>query len=370
MKLVLTDGRRTLAPIALAENDPIERAYQVMQERYGLERFQANFVAVRASGKIVFRVSPEISREWLRVPVPPRGEAKADILACARALGFVLAGVTTPKLPERYSDRFDAWLAGGNAAGMDFLARKAAERRDPELVLRGAKSVIALATTYSPDDASDSRARIARYAQSRDYHDVIERRLKVLASFIEREHQTRCYLSVDTGPVLERAYAERAGLGWIGKNGVLISRSHGSYLFLSTVWTQLELTPDAPHVEHCGSCDACMTGCPTGAITAPGLVDARACISYWTIEHKGELDAAPPQHGWLFGCDVCQEVCPWNRFSTQPTVDELAQKKQFLGPPEAWTDDTYISASIAQSPLRRAEASGLKRNAKRLKVLP
>ncbi|MCC6807183.1 MAG: tRNA epoxyqueuosine(34) reductase QueG [Deltaproteobacteria bacterium] len=377
-RLAITDGRRALLPVsdvarstlAIDDADAFEAAYGVLARVLSLERHQANFLAVRAGDPpiVTFRVSRELSApagfRWARAEDVP-ADAKADILACAAVLGFSRAGVTTPVLPERYLDRFDAWLASGAHAGMDFLARKAAPRRDPALVLPGAQSVIALATAYAADDASDPRARIARYAQSRDYHEVIEKRLHVLKAFIERTFSARCYNSVDTGPVLERAYAERAGLGWIGKNGLLISRTQGSYAFLATLWTTLALAPDAQHDEHCGTCDACLTGCPTRAITAPGFVDARRCISYWTIEHEGALDDAPPSHGWLFGCDVCQEVCPWNRFAGSPTMAELATKRT-LTVDVAHASDGEIDAAIAGTPLRRAGAAGLRRNVRRI----
>jgi epoxyqueuosine reductase len=375
--LEVTDGRRVLdGPLELsAAPCAYDHAYERMRQLLGVARHEANFDGViDRDGQVcvVFRVSRDLAAPsgyaWKKRPPLPPADPRRDVLACARVLGFPLVGVTDPVLPARYLERFDRWLESGAAAGMGFVARKAAERRDPALVLRGAQSVIALATPYSAVDASDPSARVARYAQSLDYHQAIDKRLHVLRGFIERRFGGACYLSVDTGPVLERAYAERAGIGWIGKNGVLISRTHGSYLFLATLWTTLALGQDAPHDEHCGSCEACLSGCPTQAIVEPGLVDARRCISYWTIEHAGSLGDAPPQHGWLFGCDVCQEVCPWNRFAAEPRLRELIEKRAYLGPASEWlaADDAAIEGAIASTPLRRAAPAGLRRNALRL----
>lgn len=378
MKLRLTDGSRVIVADDVSSDvsdDPSrslsahDRAVDVMRDRFGVERHLANFVGVTEE-TIDFRVSKDIvlpaGVTWTKRPPEAAIDPKRAIVLCANALGFPLVGVTVPELPRRYIERFDAWLASGAAASMDFLARKADERRHPTRSFKGSKSVVALATPYSPIDRSDPGARIARYAQSRDYHEAIDKRLHTLKRFVERTVGGKCYLSVDTGAVLERAYAEQAGVGWIGKNGVLISRTHGSYLFLATLWTSAVLEPDAPAEEHCGTCTACIGGCPTRAITQPGFVDARRCIAYWTIEHEGAFTERT--HGWLFGCDVCQEVCPWNRFAAAPRMKELCEPRTFLGAAPRWiaASDAQIEETIAGTPLRRAGSLGLRRNALKL----
>lgn len=289
----------------------------------------------------------------------------------ALSLGFPLFGVSAPRLALRYRQRFSEWLEQGAHAEMGYLARRAAERLDPLLLMPEARSVIVLATPYVPQRVSSASAKIARYALSDDYHEVIGERLRHLRTFIEQRYPPhRVYAEVDTGPVLERAFAEQAGLGWIGKNGNLISKRYGSYLFLATLFTTLPLEPSlAPHPEHCGTCTACLSGCPTQAIPKPGYVDARRCIAYWTIEHRGELPAqAPDLEGWLFGCDICQEVCPWNRFAQAPLIPELAQGRAFPQTASEWLalSDDEMARILKGSSLKRTKAQGIRRNAQAL----
>src|SRR5512138_2243537 len=217
-------------------------------------------------------------------------------------------------------------LARGAEADMTWLRTQRAERLDPGRVLPGARSVVALALSYAAGEGTPPRAgegEVARYARGRDYHGVAKRRLKaLLAELGAADPGARFWAGSDIGPVMEKAWAERAGLGWVGKNGCLITVEHGSWVVLGAVLTDRELEADAPHPERCGSCTACLAACPTGAIPEPGLVDARRCLSFWTIERRGEVpaDVAARLGRWTFGCDDCQTVCPWNR-GVAPSAD-------------------------------------------------
>ncbi len=361
--LALTDGTRWLDdPVPVASYDD---AVAKAGARYQVRREQMNFATVFADGTLVFVVSRHLPGRWHGEYAPRQEPLKQSVQVLARALGFALFGVTKPQLPARYTQRFSEWLQSGAAADMDFVRRHAAERLDPEKILPGAQSVLVFGTPYAREAGGGADAKIARYATARDYHQVIPPRLSIIRRFI-LGHGGECYLSADTGPVLERAYAEQAGLGWIGKNGNLISRRLGSYVLLGTLWTTLALEPDAPHADFCGECSACLTGCPTSAITAPGLVDARRCIAYWNIEHRGPFPKeAPALSGWLFGCDICQEVCPWNRFASGAEIGQLAEQRPWPQSAEQWrsaSDETLVQLQRG-SPLRRVGSEGLKRNA-------
>lgn len=361
--LALTDGQRWLGePIRVASYDDAVAA----GARFGLDGERMLFEDVTPDGTLVFRVSRETAGSWHARERGPEYPLRACVEVLARALGFPLFGVTAPELPARYRDRFTQWLAKGGAADMDFMQRHADKRVNPERVLAGAQSVLVFATPYPREAGGGAQAKIARYALGRDYHQVLPGRLAVVRRYLEKRGG-HCYTSVDTGPVLERAYAEQAGVGWIGKNGNLISRRFGSYVFLGTVWTTLALPRDAPHDDFCGVCTACLEGCPTRAITQPGWVESKRCISYLTIEQRGEAPPeAPRVREWVYGCDVCQEVCPWNRFAQPVTIDRLAPLRAFPETPEGWlalTDD-QVNDLLVGTPLRRAGAEGLRRNAR------
>ncbi len=353
-----------------------DEALTEWEARYAQPRANLRFLGLDQAG-LHFAASPKLAlpsgHRWMvKEASSERGEPKALLQALAAALGFPLFGVTTPELPARYRDRFSRWLEAGAHGGMDFIARKRRERLEPERVQANAQSVLVLATPYAPEAPAGS-ARVARYASVRDYHAVIPPRLAIIKRVLRQLGSERNYVSCDTGPVLERAYAERAGIGWIGKNGMLISRTHGSMLLLATVWTTLRLALDAPHEEYCGSCDACRAACPTAAIPEPGWVDARRCISYWTIEHPGEEwpPEAPPLAGWAFGCDACQDACPWNRFASEPAIRALAERRLLPADVRGWerlTGDA-LAQLIDGTPMTRAGAAGLLRNVRALKVL-
>jgi len=251
-----------------------------------------------------------------------------EIKQRAEQLGFAACGITTPDpLPSRTAEQLDRWLASGMAGTMRYLHRQAKRRKDPRLLVEGAKSVVVVLATYYSDSNSEQRTTnsVARYARGLDYHDVVGARLRELADWLLAGGATQARPFLDAGPVPEREMARRAGLGWIGKNTMLIRPGLGSWTFIGSVFTDLELPPDQPFdSDHCGSCTRCLQACPTGAFPEPGVLDATRCISYLTIEQKGPIpeELASRLDGWAFGCDVCNEVCPWNLKFAQPTPFE------------------------------------------------
>ena len=258
-------------------------------------------------------------------------EIKSLAMRLARELGFVRAGVADAARSPR-AGRFRRFLELGYHARMAYLARGSGVRADPSSLLPGAASVICLAASYAPLNDDGASGHVARYARGRDYHRLLRRRCrKLLAELTAAEPDLHGRVCVDTAPILERDLAAAAGLGWIGRNGCLIDRRHGSYLLLAEVIIDVPLEPDAPQPSRCGSCRACIDACPTGAIDPDGLVDSRRCVSYLTIEHRGEI---PPElrrgcGKWVFGCDVCQQVCPHNRPGSVPPGDAV-----LIGPSE------------------------------------
>jgi epoxyqueuosine reductase len=297
----------------------------------------------------------------------------------ALALGFDLAGVAPARAtPETRFLR--EWLARGYAGDMHYLERRAEARVDPRRVLEGARSVVAVGLVYDPGarpGAAPGAGQVARYAGGDDYHDVLLERLRALESALEllaaAPVRTRAY--VDTGPVQERVFAALGGLGWIGKNTCLIHPRLGSYLFLGVLLTDLELAPDAREPDHCGSCRACLDACPTGAFPEPYVLDATRCISYTTIEARGSIPETlrAGHRDWVFGCDVCQEVCPWNRRERRRVPPDPLGLRARLAPREAWMrpalawvlslDEPAWRAATRKTALRRAKYRGLLRNA-------
>ncbi|MGO8926873.1 MAG: tRNA epoxyqueuosine(34) reductase QueG [Limisphaerales bacterium] len=291
---------------------------------------------------------------------------KAALRQRARELGFDDCRVTTAKAPE-FAARFSQWLAERRHGEMGYLERTAPKRVDPQRVLTGAWSVITLAVGYHHPDWNSGL--IARYARHRDYHEVLRERLKRLTDFVNRlgGKGTRSLWYVDTGPVLERELAQRAGLGFIGKHTNLISRQLGNWFFLSEIITTLDLEPDAPEKNRCGSCTRCITACPTAAITAPFQLDARRCISYLTIELKGAIpvELRPAIGSRIFGCDDCLQVCPWNRFAREGQMMK-AHIRPDLAQPDLLEllslDDAEFKRRFAGMPMLRAKRRGLLRN--------
>jgi epoxyqueuosine reductase len=290
----------------------------------------------------------------------------------AHVLGFELVGIAPATEADGF-DRLQDWLARGFAGTMDYLYRHGEARRHPASILPEVRSVIMVGMNYRPADAEEKRTgqgRISCYARGRDYHEVLRERLGRLLDWLRQERpDCRGRGVVDTAPLLERDFARRAGLGWFGKNTMLLNKRLGSYFFLGALLTNLELACDAPHtVHHCGSCTACLEACPTQAFVAPGVLDARRCISYLTIEHRGDVpeELRRSLGDWLFGCDVCQEVCPWNR-KAPPTTEPALQ-----GRPELMQLDLIELLSLSEEAFRqrfrgtaflRTKRKGLLRNA-------
>ena len=252
------------------------------------------------------------------------------------------------------------------------LADSVEVRPDIRRFVDGAKSVVSLAMSYWDGPEEQRPARFARYARGTDYHNVLRRKLRTLRRFMLRlDPGATIGPSIDFAPVLERAWAAKAGVAWIGKSTMALSRDLGTYTFLATVSTTTDLAYDAPAIDHCGTCTACLDACPTQAFVAPYVLDSRKCITYWTIEHSGPFpDEAPDLHGWLGGCDVCQEVCPWNKFA-QATGEARFHGKPELAAPSilrlvAESEDPALDAAIDSSPLSRIGRAGVRRNAQRV----
>ena len=291
----------------------------------------------------------------------------------AAELGFALAGVAPAAAPAG-ADRFDQWLAAGYAGQMHYLADRRDAYRHPDNVLDGARSVVMLAMNYrtsEPVAAPPGTGRVSRYAWGEaDYHDLIRARLNALAEFLRALAPTALVRGVvDTAPLMERELAQTAGLGWIGKNTLLLNRNLGSWFFLAALLTDLELAYDQPHAtDHCGTCRACLDACPTNAFPQPYVLDASRCISYLTIELRESMPVALRPHvgEWVFGCDVCQDVCPWN--SHAPASGETAfEPRADSNPLELAAlfelDEAAFRARFRHTPLWRPRRRGMLRNA-------
>jgi epoxyqueuosine reductase len=308
-------------------------------------------------------------------------EISERIRSRAREMGFGAVGVA-PVRPSDYGDAYARWIAEGMHGEMAYLAREdaVAKRRDPAVLVPGARSAVVVALEYfnadgEPETAADpSRGIVARYARNHDYHELMKERLIALQDWINAELlpvQGRAY--VDTGAVLERELAQRAGLGWYGRNTMLIQPRRGSYWFLGVILLDVEMAYDAPFAkEHCGTCSACVDACPTGALlgrdeTGAPRMDARRCISYLTIELRGPIprDLRPLIGNRIYGCDICAEVCPWNSFAT-PSSEEAFLAREGLDGPSLieWMTMTQeeFSARFKGSPIKRAKRRGLLRN--------
>ncbi len=297
---------------------------------------------------------------------------KPAVFQRAQELGFDDCRFTTARPPD-HAAQFQRWLEAGQHGQMDYLARNAHKRIDPSQVLADAKTIITLAASYTPPTngaalATGATGEIARYARFGDYHDVLGGKLKELGAFVNALAEgARSLWYVDTGPLLERDLAERAGLGFIGKHTNLISRKLGNWIFLAEIITTLEFQPDAPEKNRCGSCRRCIDACPTAAITAPFQLDARRCISYLTIELKGAIPEAlrPLIGNRIYGCDDCLAVCPWNRFARQGAMMRLHYRADLAAPDliELLSlDEAGFQQRFAGTPIRRAKRRGLLRN--------
>ncbi len=293
---------------------------------------------------------------------------KDQIRAAALELGFARCGFARPTRPP-HADFVELWVEEGNAAGMAYLGKRLGRRLDPTNVLKTVRSIITLSNRYAPpplpphDWRESLRGRIAAYALGGDYHKAIGPRLAQLARQIEMlTPGSRALWYIDTGAILEREWASLGGIGWFGKNTNILRRDDGSWFFLGEIFTSLDLEPDAPVADHCGTCTRCLDSCPTGAL-APGYkLDARRCISYWTIEHRGAipLEMRPLLGNWIFGCDECQEVCPWNDDHKPP---EAAASPLLPYLPDLLAlDDAAFEATYRDTSLWRTKRDGLLRN--------
>ena len=294
---------------------------------------------------------------------------EARIKEQARRLGFELAGIAAATPADSFG-HYRTWLDAGHAGEMGYLHRHAEARRHPESILSGVRSVVMLGMNYKPAPSADAGGLVASYARGLDYHDVLRERLNRLLDWVKGE-MPGCVGRgvVDTAPLLERDFARRAGLGWFGKNTMLLNKRLGSFFFLAALLLDVELTPDAAHESaHCGTCTACLDACPTQAFVAPGQLDARRCISYLTIELRGPVpeELRPPMGDWLFGCDVCQDVCPWNRkapagtepaFASRPDL-EAVDPVELLG-----LSEEEFRQRFRGTALMRSKRRGLLRNA-------
>lgn len=302
----------------------------------------------------------------------------AEVKRLAALSGFQFCGISKAEYLEEEAPRLESWLRNGYQGKMQYLENHFDKRLDPRKLVSGAKSVVSLIINYYPKDSSPSGKtfKIARYAYGEDYHRVVKDRLFEFLNEIKKVFgavEGRAF--VDSGPVMERQWAQKSGLGWLGKNGLLLNQSMGSYFFLAELIIDLELEPDQPVKDHCGTCTACVDACPTEAIIAPGVLNASRCISYLTIELRESIpnEFSDRMNGWIFGCDVCQEVCPWNRFST-PSTDPAMQ------PAGSWPEFTdrewqEITAEVfrenfGKSAVMRTGYDGLKRNIRFINGLP
>lgn len=287
--------------------------------------------------------------------------------------GFTKAGITSAEPFADAASHLDEWVKRGMHGLMGYMERAHDKRRDVREIMPEAKSILSLALNYYHPTPTPEM-KISRYAWGDDYHEVVTEKLQTLLASIKAlvpEAEGRYY--VDTGPLMEKAIAERAGVGWIGKHTNVITREVGSWVFLAEIILNLDLIPDTPAEDLCGTCNKCIEACPTDAISAPYQVDATKCISYLTIELKAPQEI-PEEHaakmeGWLYGCDICQDVCPWNRFEAPTPIQAFAPRTELLQLTARSIEDMEqeeFSTLMRRSPIKRTKLAGLKRNVKAL----
>lgn len=292
------------------------------------------------------------------------------IKSIASELGFSFCGVAKAEFLEEEASRLEEWLKRDYQGKMAYLENHFDKRLDPTLLVPGAKSVVSLVYNYAPkeDLASDDSLAVAKYAYGEDYHHVIKDKLKLfLHTLQEKIGEVHGRAFVDSAPVMERAWAHKSGLGWIGKNSLLLNRTMGSFFFLAELIIDLELEYDGPIKDYCGTCTACMDACPTAAIPEPYVVDGSKCISYFTIELKEEIptEMSGKFENWIFGCDICQDVCPWNSFAQPHRESKFDPAEGFTSLQEnKWTDLTadVFEKVFSKSALKRTGFDGMKRN--------
>ena len=307
-------------------------------------------------------------------------QLQARLRAEALRLGFAAIGFAPATPDPVLAQRLHEWLAAGFHGDMDWMEARSPQRQGPQALWAEAQSVIALGMSYAPSADPlaladvPSRARISTYAQGADYHDMVKKALKALARFLVAEASgtglgdVRLKVFVDTAPVMEKPLGQMAGIGWQGKHTNLVSRAHGSWLFLAAIYTDIAFVPDAPHADRCGSCRACQDACPTDAFPEPYRLDARACLSYLTIEHKGPI---PQQYrkamgNRIYGCDDCLAVCPWNRFAKTAARHKAFLPRAELASPRLAEllalDDAGFRALFSGSPIKRVGRNRFIRN--------
>lgn len=299
-------------------------------------------------------------------------QATQKVKSRALELGFTKVGIAKAERLDADAARLEEWLNRGYHASMEWMSRNVEKRTDPRIIVPNAKSVICVALNYytPAQHANESGiGKISRYAWGNDYHDIVTEKLQQLWGWMQQEFpgvEARYY--VDTGPVMDKVWAQRAGIGWIAKHTNVITQEVGSWVFLGELITTLELEYDQPATDHCGTCTLCIEACPTDAIVEPYVVDSNKCLSYLTIEHRGEIagDVADKFENWIYGCDICQDVCPWNhRFANETKEEGFKPREWNLAPNlEAWKEMTQeeFSAKFKGSPIKRTKVSGLKRN--------
>ena len=299
---------------------------------------------------------------------------KEEIVDFAKSIGFDVVHVAPAEIPNTYHNAFRQWIREGHHGTMTYLSRRVEKKICANTLLPGLKSVISLAINYYIEDQRERNVDegwVSRYALTRDYHKTITKKLKAVSRFISERFKANSKCYVDTGPILERAYAETSGMGYLGKNTCLITERYGSWVFLAEILTTLELPTDTTSLKiNCGTCQRCINRCPTGAINANGTIDARKCISYLTIENKHSipLELRDKVGAWLFGCDICQEVCPHNGRQVQANLagyTEIRIKDRVLALADILTidgDEEFLNL-FAGTPLMRAKRRGLIRNA-------
>jgi epoxyqueuosine reductase len=291
----------------------------------------------------------------------------------AQSLGFSTVGFSPATLPDSLQKRFHTFLADGRHGEMDWLTNRSGQRTDPQSLWPAARSVIVLGVNYGPDSdpmqalERKSSGAISVYAQNKDYHDIIKKRMKQLARWLVDQSGCELKVFVDTAPVMEKPLSAQGGIGWQGKHTNLVSREFGSWMFLGAIFTTLEFTSDAAEINHCGSCQNCLDICPTDAFPAPYQLDARRCISYLTIEHKGPI---PVQYrkamgNRIYGCDDCLAVCPWNKFASAAKETAFHAREELRSPPLeklAALDDVTFRALFSGSPIKRTGRDRFVRN--------
>jgi len=295
--------------------------------------------------------------------------ASKKIKSWSRELGFLSCGIAKAEFLEQEAPHLEEWLANGYHGTMRWMENHFDKRLDPSLLVPGAKSVISLLFNYYPEEKQkDNTPKISKYAYGDDYHHVVKARLRHITERMQEEFGDFSFrYFVDSAPVLERPLAANAGLGWIGKHSLLLSKQRGSFFFIGNIICDLELDTDGPVTDHCGSCTACIDACPTDAIVSDKVVDARKCISYLTIELRDEIpeEFKPNMEGWAFGCDICQDVCPWNRFSSPHSISPFSIKEEVEKfSLEEWQqiDEAGFKRIFKRSAVRRTGFEGFKRN--------